>query len=314
MARSPSAAPARAAPPEPVAGTMAAGFAWGLVTVLIWAGWMVATRLGVTTTLSVYDLTALRFGAAGLVLLPVVLRRGLALDRLGPGGLALLVAGAGAPYAIVAGFGFAFAPVHDAALIPGTMPVFVALLSAALFGERIAPRRGAGLALVLVGVGVLVGASLWQARAPAQWLGYGFFLLAAWLWACFTLVVQRARLDPLHATGIVAVGSAVLFLPVYLLLLDSRIPEAPVADVLVQTVYQGILTSIVALVAYGRVVRLLGSTRGAAIASLVPVAATLLAIPVLGEWPSVRDMGGVVLISLGVALATGARVGVKKAV
>jgi drug/metabolite transporter (DMT)-like permease len=313
MVRSPSAAPVRAALSEPVAGTMAAGFAWGLLTVLIWAGWMVATRLGVTTTLSVYDLTALRFGAAGLVLLPVVLRRGLALDRLGPGGLALLVAGAGAPYAVVAGFGFAFAPVHDAALIPGTMPVFVALLSAALFGERIAPRRGAGLALVLVGVGVLVGASLWQARAPAQWLGYGFFLLAAFLWACFTLVVQRARLDPVHATGIVAVGSAVLFLPIYVLFLDTRIPEAPATDVLVQAVYQGLLTSIVALVAYGRVVRLLGPTRGAAIASLVPVAATLLAVPVLGEWPSVRDMGGVVLISLGVALATGARGDVKKA-
>ena len=47
-------------------------------------------RLGITTTLAVVDLTALRFAVAGLILLPVVARRGLALDRLGwPGFLAI---------------------------------------------------------------------------------------------------------------------------------------------------------------------------------------------------------------------------------
>jgi hypothetical protein len=54
--------------------------AWRFVTaavcaiaaVAIWAGWLVMMRVGVTTTLTAFDLTALRFVVAGVVLLPVI--------------------------------------------------------------------------------------------------------------------------------------------------------------------------------------------------------------------------------------------------
>ena len=42
------------------------------------AGWSI-TRVAVTSTLTPEDLSALRFGSAGLILLPVLWRRGLAL-------------------------------------------------------------------------------------------------------------------------------------------------------------------------------------------------------------------------------------------
>jgi hypothetical protein len=71
-------------------------------------------RLGVTTRLSAPDLTALRFATAGLVLLPIVLRRGLAIDRLGWSGFAAVVAGGGAPVALVIGGALQFAPVAHA--------------------------------------------------------------------------------------------------------------------------------------------------------------------------------------------------------
>jgi drug/metabolite transporter (DMT)-like permease len=54
-----------------------------IAAVAIWAGWLVMMRVGVTTALTAFDLTALRFAVAGVVLLPVVLRRGLAFNRLG---------------------------------------------------------------------------------------------------------------------------------------------------------------------------------------------------------------------------------------
>jgi hypothetical protein len=37
--------------------------------VSIWAGWSAITRLAVTTHLEAWDITALRFGAAGVLLL-----------------------------------------------------------------------------------------------------------------------------------------------------------------------------------------------------------------------------------------------------
>ena len=68
---------------------------------------------------------------------------------------------------------------------------------------------------------------------------------------------------------------------------------------------QGILTAIVALLLYGRMVGILGATGGAAFVALTPVITALLGIPVLGEWPSTIDWISITLISLGVYLVSG---------
>jgi drug/metabolite transporter (DMT)-like permease len=73
------------------------GAACGVAAAAIWVGWNVITRLAVTTGLQKWDITALRLGVAGLVLLPVAARRRVALDRLGWSGLAAIIAGLGAP-------------------------------------------------------------------------------------------------------------------------------------------------------------------------------------------------------------------------
>jgi hypothetical protein len=59
------------------------GSLYGLATVSIWASWIVAARLGLRTNLTPWDITAIRFGVAGSILLPYLLRKGLAVDRLG---------------------------------------------------------------------------------------------------------------------------------------------------------------------------------------------------------------------------------------
>jgi drug/metabolite transporter (DMT)-like permease len=81
--------------------------------------------------------------------------------------------------------------------------------------------------------------------------------------------------------------------------------NAPVADVALQTVVQGILTAIVALLLYGRMVAILGATAGAAFVALTPMTTALLAIPVLGEWPSATDWLAISVISVGVYLLSG---------
>jgi drug/metabolite transporter (DMT)-like permease len=68
---------------------------------------------------------------------------------------------------------------------------------------------------------------------------------------------------------------------------------------------QGILTAIVALLLYGRMVGILGATAGAAFVALTPATTALLAIPVLGEWPSAIDRIAITVISAGVYLLSG---------
>lgn len=285
--------------------TYARGAVFGIAAVSIWAGWMTVTRIGVTTTLDAWDIAALRFGLAGFVLLPVVWRKGLGLHTLGWSRLVLLISGAGAPYALVAAQGLRFAPAADAgALIPGVMPLFVALLAATFLTEHFTTQRKIGLSLIFAGIVAIAGASLVSGDLVRSG-GHVLFLTAAFLWACFTVVMRWAKLAPVHATALVSAGSLVGYVPAYVLIAGDRILNAPIADVTMQALYQGLLATIISLTLFGRAVAILGVSSGAAFGALVPALAALLAVPILGEIPSSVNWIAIVTISLGVYLASG---------
>jgi drug/metabolite transporter (DMT)-like permease len=276
-----------------------------LLAVAIWSGWMVVTRVAVTSTLSAEDLAALRFSSAGLLLLPIVWRRGFALDRLGWKGLVLVVLCAGVPYVLLASHGLALARAAEAGvLIPGTIPLFVGLLSVLVLRERLGAIPRVGLGLIMGGVAILTGPAL-LAVAGGQLLGYGICLFSALIWAVYTIAARRVSLDAVHMTAIITVASALWYVPLYLLLPRQGIWQADVQTLVVQVIYQGPLTGIVALLAYNRSIPLLGAARASAFTALLPLTTLLLAIPVLGEWPSARDLLGAVLAAIGVLLATG---------
>jgi drug/metabolite transporter (DMT)-like permease len=199
------------------------GCGLALLAVAIWSGWLVITRVAVTSTLTAEDLSALRFGSAGLILLPVLWRRGLALDRFGWRGLALIVICAGAPYVLLASHGLALATAAEAGvLIPGTIPLFVALTSAVTVRERFGRIARIGLGLIVAGIAMIVVPALLQA-VGWQLAGYGICLVSAVMWAAYTIEARRAGVDALHATAIIMVISAALFIPIYLLLPGQRL-------------------------------------------------------------------------------------------
>jgi drug/metabolite transporter (DMT)-like permease len=261
-------------------------------------------RLGVTTRLSAPDLTALRFATAGLVLLPIVLRHGLAIDRLGWSGLAALVLGGGAPVALIIGAALQFAPVaHAGALYQGTVPLAVACLAAIVLKERIARSRRAGLLLVVCG-GAMIG-GLGLASFGRQSIGHLLFLLASFLTACYTVAIRRSRIDGPHAAAVAAVASLLLYLPVYVAFFANGLSGVPVSDLAFQALYQGVLTAAISLALYGRAIHLLGASNAAAFVALGPIMATLMAIPVLDEWPSRMAWAAILIIATGVYLASG---------
>ena len=285
------------------------GAACGLAAVSIWASWHVLTRLAVTTNLDASDVTALRFGVAGLLLSPVVLRRGFGLDRLGWFGLATLIFGLGAPYAFVAAAGLRFAPAYDSgALNPGSMPLFVALIAASLRIEQFDGARTLGLLLIAGGVFLIIGVPADMSSAgwnASRIFGDLLFLVAGLLSAASTLVMRRAGLDPLHTASIIATGSLIIYLPAYILLHESDLGRVPPGDLMIQALFQGVLVTILGVFLYGRAITTLGASGGAAFGALVPVLAALFGIPLLGEWPNATGWAGIGLISAGVYLASG---------
>ena len=169
---------AQAAASERTAAKYARGALFGLAAVSIWAGNIVVAGLGLRSSLTPWDITAIRFAVAGLVLLPFLMRRGLALDRLGWLGVAALVLG-GAPTVMLANAGLLFAPAsHAGALFPGVMPLMVAVLAAVILKEAFTPQKNAGFVLIATGVvGIVWGSG--GTIGTTQNIGHLFFLGAA---------------------------------------------------------------------------------------------------------------------------------------
>jgi drug/metabolite transporter (DMT)-like permease len=290
---------------NPTSAEYTRGALYGFAAASIWAGWIVVARLGLRTGLTPWDIAALRFGVGGLLLLPYLLQKGLAIERLGWVGLAAVVLGCGAPMVLFVNAGLLFAPAaHAGGLFSGMVPLMVALLAAPILHEAFTSAKSVGITLILAGVIGIV----WSADGTIgtrQNIGHVLFIGGAFSWACYTVAMRRARLDGLHAAAIAAVGNLVLYLPVYALVAGASIFQAPLTDIALQAFVQGFLTAVISLLLYGRAVGILGASGGAAFPALCPAMTAVLAIPILGEWPTVIDWIAIILISAGVYVVSG---------
>jgi drug/metabolite transporter (DMT)-like permease len=289
---------------ERSAASYAHGALCGLAAVSIWAGNIIVGSLGLRSSLTAWDITAIRFAIAGLLLAPLLARSGLALGRLGWAGVAALVLG-GAPTVLLANAGLLFAPAaHGGALFPGVMPLMTAMLAALILKEAFTLQKRVGFALILSGIVCIVWGS-GISFGTSQTIGHLLFLGSALAFACYTVALRWARLDGLHAAAISAVGSMLLFVPPYVLMAQGSMFEAPLSAIGLQALVQGLLTAVVSYIVYGRAVSILGASSGAAFAASCPAMTALLAIPILGEWPTFIDWVAIALISIGVYVVSG---------
>ena len=256
-----------------------------------------------SNALTAWDVTALRFGIAGLILLPAFWRRGLGGLRW-PAAL-FLACGAGAPYVLLTAGGLAFAPAgHMGVITPSCMLLFATLGSWLLLRDRLHAGRLAGVLTILGGI-VMLGWDGLTNHGEQAWLGDLMFVLGGFFWASYTIGSRVWSVEPLHATVVVAVLSMLIYLPGYAAFAESQLSTAPWSEIIIQAVFQGLLSAIVALLLYTRAVAILGAARGAVFAALVPSFSLLLAIPLLGEIPTALQLVGVVLVTIGMVFALG---------
>ncbi len=282
------------------------GLGWAVVAITVWSGSLVMLRLGMTTSLNAYDLTLLRFGVAALILAPVALRRGVGTDRLGLASLVAMVVAFGAPYVLLISLALKTVPAAAAgALNPGVMAIVSVLLGRMILGDRIGGVRFAGLTVTAVGIFMFTQAGGVIATGHLILFGTGI------MWACYALIVRRAAVPALNATAVVAVGSAVFYLPIYLVALPKQIFTAPMADLLVQAGFQGILVSVVAIYAFNRSAELLGPVAGATLPALIPVVTLVLGVVVLGEAAGADETSSAIMVTIGLAMILVGRVAVR---
>jgi drug/metabolite transporter (DMT)-like permease len=280
------------------------GMAMGLAAALVGGGWQVATRGATTGSLPPADLVILRYGVPALLLLPVWWRIGAWPAALAPQQrrrLPLLVLCAGLPFGAVAMWGSSLAPsAHMGVWMAGASPIVTALLAWGLWRERPDRTRLAGLALMLLGVGLLALQSLQPGVGLSQgtWRGDLLFLLAATLWSGYTLAFRGSGLTPWQGAALVNLWS---FLGVGLWLVargGGTLHLAPVADIAWQALWQGLFGGVLGLWTFSVAIERLGAAQAAAFAALAPMVSSV------GGWWFLGDpLGPVEIAAVAAAVA-----------
>jgi drug/metabolite transporter (DMT)-like permease len=290
---------------QPPQKSVSLGIAAAIAASVIGSAWQIASRHAVTTTLDPIALAVLRYCVPTLLLLPVLLRIGLFPPGLSKRRLAVLVAGGGLPFVLVGLTGARFAPVaHMGVLLASVMPVFTALLMWVFYRDAVATPRMLGFSLIAVGVAVL-GERALSTMDSTTLIGDLLFLLAAALWAAYSVAFRSAGLSPWQGVAVVNAWSALLVIPLYAVVGSGSLASAPMEDLLLQTLMQGVVAGLLGLAIYSVAIRQLGPAPASAFAALVPVLSAVGGAVLLSESLTPWTSAAAVLAATGVLLASG---------
>jgi len=281
------------------------GILCGSGAALGWAVGFVAARHGISIGFRPVDLALHRYIWAGIVFLPFIFGSGLS-NPAGIGwGRALAVTFFGGPLlAILSYSGFLLVPLgHGAVIQPSAAALGGLLLSKLVLGDALPGSRVTGAALIVCGL-VIFGGEAVTTIGLHGLLGDFSFAAAGFFWACFGVLVGLWRIDPIRATAAVSAFSLLIYLPMHDLLFGfDRIIAAGFLENLLQVVVQGIFAGALSIFLYARAVVLLGASRAAVFPALVPGFTMLTGFLVLGEIPSVVQIIGFVMVTIGFRFA-----------
>jgi drug/metabolite transporter (DMT)-like permease len=299
------------------------GLAAAVITVTIWTAFIVIARASAKGSLTPLDIALVRIIGASLVLLPLgawLVRRdranstpkSVAASFLGLSPLSLRITTlcgvfGGLGYALLAYSGFFYAPAaHASVLMPGSLPLWTALLAALILHTRITPVRAVGLLLIVCGDLLVGGASLLRALEGGEvWKGDLMFVSAALCWSTYSVLVRRHALEAMRATVAITVFALVSFVPAYAVLLalgvlQSHLLSAPIGEVLFQMLFQGVGSVAISGITFTKMIGYYGPVRSTMITALVPGLSALGAVLFLEEPLYWNLLAGLACVTAGI--------------
>lgn len=278
-----------------------AGLASAAGVIFIWSGFIVFSRAGVQTALTAFDISALRFSVAGAMVLPFAVKwwpRHLPLKAQA----ILALSGPGAAYSMMMYLGLNEASAAYAGVFSnGSMPIFTVLLALFFAGERPGPVRIAAIS-VIVGGGVLLAWRGLNAGGDNILSGIALFVAASALLSVYVYGLKYWMVKPKQALVLVNLPNALLFLPVWWFFLPSGLAEADTGMIVFQALFQGLGPGFIAVILYAIAATNLGPTPTAGFSAAIPATAAILAMPVLGEFPTPLEWLGIVVVCIGMVM------------
>jgi drug/metabolite transporter (DMT)-like permease len=289
---------------------------WGLLdqpylllslTSLFWAINTIVGRLS-TGHIPPLTLACLRWGGAFVILLPFAalpLARDWPTIRKHIGTLALLAFSGFSAYNAITYYALQYTTAINGLLMQSSAPLFVALWSFLLLGERLTLRQAGGICVSLTGVLTIISQG-----SLAVLFGVGFnygdpwFLVALLIYGYY-MAAFRNR-PPLHPLSFLAVGIGLgtLFLvPGMVWEIAEGKGFAFDARNMATLAYLWVFPSLIGYLFLNRGVELIGANRAAPFVHLVPVFGSVIAVAFLGERFEPYHAIGYALVFAGITVA-----------
>jgi drug/metabolite transporter (DMT)-like permease len=277
----------------------------GIASALAWAAGFVAAKHGVAVGFSPADLALHRFLWSGLLLMPLVLRNGIA-DLGGIGwtrGLAMSVL-SGPPQAMIAYTGFMLVPLgHGTTIQPACAALSGLILATLLLGERPTVARIIGGTTIIAGL-LVFGAESITTIGRHGVGGDLLFATAGLFWAIFGVLLRYWLVSGTRAVAAVGALSVLVYAPLYGVLVGhENLLHMSLAENLLQVVVQGLIAGVLPIFLFARAVVLLGAGRAATFPALVPGFSLIIGYLALGIVPSVAQVVGLVIVVVGFRFA-----------
>jgi drug/metabolite transporter (DMT)-like permease len=278
------------------------------LTSLFWAGNTIVGRYVVGHVPPV-TLSCIRWAGAFLIVLPFAaphLLRDWPTIRRHAGVMALLAFTGFSIYNVIAYYALQYTTAINGLLLQSAGPLYVALWSFLLFGERLKARQAAGICLSLAGVVVIVcHGSLTVLLGIALNRGDAWLLGAIVIYA-FYMAVLRQR-PSIHPLSFLAVGmglGALLIAPAMAWELALGKPFLLDTVSVASIVFVCVFPSLLGYLFVNRGVELIGANRAAPFIHLVPVFGSVMAVAFLGERFELYHAVGYALVLAGITVAT----------
>ena len=274
------------------------GYLFVAITMVIWGGFTLSSRLNAQWGISAWDITALRFALAFCILMPILIyKKDTAFLWHKEPFLLAMIGGVG--YCLTSYTAFHYVPAaHAAIFLNGFVPLCTAVAAWLLFKEAFDGHTWLSLLIMLsavAGMSVL----MYQETGVAFGLGDGLFFISAIWWGVFTVLLRHWKLSAWHSMAGVAIWSAIVYVPIYMLFLPKNLTIPTPIHLFGQVIFHGIFVVIIATLAYVEAIKRLGAFKTGSIVTLAPFMAAILAVPLLGEPLSPAIMCGLLGMAFG---------------
>ena len=266
-----------------------------LFLVLVWAGWYVISRWGVTGNLTPADIMMLRYVVGVTVSLPFFLLW--KNEKVPWKPLIVLVPAYGVVYLFSLFYGLKYTPVANAGvLINGTLPIINGLLALVLFKGTLSKTKWYAIILLGLANGCMFISGIED--ASLNW-GWGLILIAALSIGTYMTVFRQYPIPYRISVPLMAICNFALFLPIFPFL-ESNLLEAPMVEIISQGFFQGIVNQVLVVFLIAYAIPRLGSVTTSVIYGLIPATTAIMGWAFLDESVVFLEMIGIVGCTIGI--------------